>query len=249
MTTHCAVVTGGGSGIGRAACIALAAAGWRIVVAGRTRAKLDSVVTAITASGGSAHAVEMDVTRRDDNAMLIDAAVQHFGSVDALFCSAGFRPNGGVVESDDSDWERAFAVNVTSAYYAAKCAIPVMQARVGGTILINAGTFGIRPARGKAAYAASKAAAINLARSIALDYARDNVRCNAICPGYVDTPFNADFPAEGVAAFLDEFQPLPGIIQPDDIASLVVYLASDAAKMITGQVFVVDGGQQAGIFR
>ncbi|MDZ4766278.1 MAG: SDR family oxidoreductase [Chloroflexota bacterium] len=249
MQAKIAIITGGGSGIGRAACLAFAAAGYQVVVAGRTRAKVEAVAAEIVTAGGAALAREIDVARAADNERLIAATVERFGGVDTLFCSAGFRPDGGVVDADESDWDHAFAVNVTSIFFAAKYAIPVMRARGGGAILVNAGTFGIRPARGKAAYAASKAAAINLARSIALDYARDNVRCNAICPGYVDTPFNADFPAAGVAAFLDEFQPLPGMIQPEEVAAMAVYLASDAAKMITGQVFVVDGGQQAGIFR
>jgi 3-oxoacyl-[acyl-carrier protein] reductase len=243
------VITGAGSGIGRASALAFGAAGWSVVAAGRTLAKVEAVAAEIAAAGGSALPLAVDVAEADDNARMIAETADHFGGIDALFCSAGFRPDGGVVESGDADWEMAFRVNVTSVYWAAKHAIPVMRARGGGAILINAGTFGIRPAKSKAAYAASKAAAINLARSIALDYARDGVRCNAICPGYVDTPFNADFPADGVAAFLDEFQPLPGMIQPSDVASLALFLASDAAKMITGQAFVIDGGQQAGIFR
>lgn len=249
MSGRVAVIIGAGSGIGRASALAFGAAGWSVAAAGRTRAKVEAVAAEIAAAGGHALALEIDVTRPEDNARMIAESADHFGGIDALLCSAGYRPDGGVVESSDSDWDMAFAVNVTSVYWAAKHAIPVMRALGGGAILINAGTFGIRPAKGKAAYAASKAAAINLARSIALDYARDGVRCNAICPGYVDTPFNADFPADGVAAFLDEFQPLPGMIQPGDVASLALFLASDAAKMITGQVFVIDGGQQAGIFR
>jgi 3-oxoacyl-[acyl-carrier protein] reductase len=248
MQAKTIVITGAGSGIGQAAALAFATSGWRVALAGRTLAKLRTTAEEIAASGGQALPIEAEVTSSDDNRRLIEQTVAHFGGMDALFCSAGYRPDGGVVESSFEDWDKAFAINVTSVFWAAKYAIPHLRGR-GGVILINAGTFGIRPAKGKAAYAASKAAAINLARSIALDYARDHIRCNAICPGYVDTPFNTDFPAEGVAAFLDEFQPLPGMIQAEEVAALALYLASDAAKMITGQVFTIDGGQQAGIFR
>ena len=118
----------------------------------------------------------------------------------------------------------------------------------GGAILNTAGTFGIRAAKSKAAYSAAKAGVINLTRSIALDYARDNIRCNAICPGFVDTPLNQGFPPTARAAFLEQYQPLTGLISAGDVAEMAVYLASDAAKMITGQVFVLDGGQQAGLF-
>ncbi|MFW5696687.1 MAG: SDR family NAD(P)-dependent oxidoreductase, partial [Phototrophicaceae bacterium] len=93
-----------------------------------------------------------------------------------------------------------------------------------------------------------KAGAINLTRAIALDYARDNIRCNAICPGFVETPLTATEDTAGRDAFLDQYQPLPGIIQPQEVAALAVYMASAAAVRITGQVFVIDGGQQAGIF-
>ena len=115
-------------------------------------------------------------------------------------------------------------------------------------ILNTAGTFGLRPSTGKAAYAAAKAGVINLTRSIALDYARDNIRCNAICPGFVDTPLTASFSGPERDAFLERSQPLSGMIQPEDVAQLALWLASDAARMITGQAFIIDGGQQAGLF-
>lgn len=118
----------------------------------------------------------------------------------------------------------------------------------GGLILNTAGTFGLRAAKNKAAYSAAKAGLINLTRSIALDYSRDKIRCNVICPGYVDTPLNEGFPRAERDAFLEQQQPLRGLISAEDVAEMAVYLASDAARMITGQIFVIDGGQQAGLF-
>jgi NAD(P)-dependent dehydrogenase (short-subunit alcohol dehydrogenase family) len=116
-------------------------------------------------------------------------------------------------------------------------------------ILSVAGTFGLRAAAHKAAYSTAKAGVINLTRAIALDYGPENIRCNVICPGYVDTPLTAGVPPADRDAFLAATQPLPGVIQPEEIAALALYLASDAARMVTGQVFVVDGGQQAGLYK
>ena len=115
-------------------------------------------------------------------------------------------------------------------------------------ILNTAGTFGIRAAKSKAAYSTAKAGVLNLTRAIALDYARDHIRCNALCPGFVDTPLTAGMSAADRDAFLDSRQPLPGVIAPGEVAAMAVYLASPAARMITGQAIVIDGGQQAGLF-
>ena len=106
----------------------------------------------------------------------------------------------------------------------------------------------MRAAKGKAAYSTAKAGAINLTRAIALDYARDNIRCNAICPGFVDTPLTEGMTQDEKDEVLDIIQPLPGLISAQEVAQLAVYLASDTAKMMTGHCFVVDGGQQAGLF-
>jgi 3-oxoacyl-[acyl-carrier protein] reductase len=179
---------------------------------------------------------------------MVDLAVRQFGGLDILVNSAGISPVGTVTEIDEDAWDECIAIDLRSVFLGAKYAIPEMQRRGGGVILNVAGTFGLSGARNKAAYSAAKAGAINLSRSIALDYARDNIRCNAICPGYVDTPLNADFPTDARDRFLDARQPLPGLIQPEEVAQLALFLASNAGRMLTGQTYVVDGGQQAGLF-
>jgi 3-oxoacyl-[acyl-carrier protein] reductase len=243
-----AIVTGGGSGIGRAAALAFAAAGARVVVANRTGAKAEAVATEIVALGGRAVGVQVDVSVGRDVQRMIATAVERFGGVDILFNNAGISPHGTVTEMSEEEWDECIAIDLRSVFLGAKYAIPVMQQRGGGVILNTAGTLGIRPCRNKAAYGAAKAGVINLTKAIALDYARDAIRCNVICPGYIETPLTAHIAPADRDAFLESSQPLRGLIQPEEVASLAVYLASDAARMITGQAYVINGGQQAGMF-
>lgn len=243
------VITGGGSGIGAASAKAFAAEGASVVVAGRTLAKVEAVAEHITANGGKALAVACDVGRSADVEQMIAVTLEHYGRLDVLYNNAGISPSGAAGDITEDEWDTCMDVNLKGVFLGAKFAIPHMQSAGGGVILTTAGTFGLRPAKNKAAYSAAKAGAINLTKSIALDYARDNIRANVIAPGVVETPLlqgaeaDADF-----QQFLDQYQPLRGLTQPEEVAELAVYLASDAAKMITGQVFVIDAGQQTGLF-
>ena len=242
------IVTGGGSGIGAATCLAFAAAGARVVSAGRTRARVQRVAGDIEDLQGEALALEVDVSQEAAVRDMVAATLARFGRIDVLFNNAGISPSGRVTELDEAAWDECLNINLKSVFLSAKHVIPHMR-DCGGVILNTAGTFGLRPAADKAAYSAAKAGVINLTRSIALDYARENVRCNAICPGFVETPLTSGLAGAERDAFLARNQPLPGVIQPQDVAQMAVWLASDAARMITGQVFVIDGGQQAGLFQ
>ena len=243
-----AIVTGGGSGIGRASSLAFAQVGAHVVVAGRTLGKVAEVAEEIKEHGGTALPAAVDVSKGADVQRMIALAVETYGGVDVLFNNAGISPVGSVTEITEDEWDQCLAIDLRSVFLGAKYVIPELKRRGGGVILSTAGTFGLRPGRNKAAYATAKAGVINLTRAIALDYARDRIRCNAVCPGYVDTPLNAGFAIDQRDHFLAARQPLPGLIQAEEVASLVVYLASDAAKMITGQALLIDGGQQVGLF-
>lgn len=243
-----ALVTGGGSGIGAAACQAFAREGARVAVVNRTLCKAEAVAHSIVETGGKAIAMQADVALAADVERMLKRTVSQLGAPKLLLNNAGISPSGPLADISEADWDECLNVNLKSAYLCAKAVIPMMQAAGGGCILNTAGTFGIRAAKNKAAYSVAKAGLINLSRSIALDYARDQIRCNVICPGYVDTPLNAGFPAAERDAFLAQYQPLPGIISAAEVAELAVYLASEAARMITGQAFVIDGGQQAGLY-
>ena len=241
-----AIVTGGGSGIGAASCRAFAAAGAFVICAGRTLNSVNRVVDEINSVREVALAVQVDVSEEKAIRNLVSVSVARFGRIDVLF-NNGISPAGRVTDIESADWDECLNINLKGVFLGAKHVIPHMRER-GGVILNTAGTFGLRPGRGKAAYSAAKAGVINLTRSVALDYAGDNIRCNAICPGFVDTPLTASLGGEQRAAFLAGSQPLSGVIQPEDVAHMALWLASDAARMITGQVFIVDGGQQAGTF-
>lgn len=243
-----ALVTGGGSGIGAASCDAFAREGARVAVANRTLAKAEAVARRIEQDGGRAIAIGGDVALSADVQRMVDRTAAELGAPDIIFNNAGISPAGRVTDISEAEWDECLNIDLKSAFLTARCAIPLMIEAGGGVILNTAGTFGLRAAKNKAAYSVAKAGLINLTRSIALDYARDNIRCNVICPGYVDTPLNAGFPAAARDAFLEQYQPLPGLIGAVDVAEMAVYLASDAARMITGQVFVLDGGQQAGLY-
>lgn len=242
------LVTGGGSGIGEASCYAFAREGARVVVANRTLAKAEAVARKIKSEGGFAIAIGADVALSADVQRMIDQTVAKLGVPDIVFNNAGISPVGRVTDISEADWDECLNIDLKSVFLTARCAIPLMIEKGGGVILNTAGTFGMRAAAKKAAYSVAKAGVINLTRSIALDYARENIRCNAICPGYVDTPLNEGFPSTERGAFLEQYQPLRGIISADEVAEMALYLASDAAKMITGQIFVLDGGQQAGLY-
>lgn len=243
-----ALVTGGGSGIGAASCFAFAREGASVALASRTLAKAEAVARAIASAGGRAIAIGADVSVSREVERMVDRAASEYGPPDIVFNNAGISPSGRVTDISEADWDECLNIDLKSVFLTAKATLPLMIEAGGGVILNTAGTFGIRAARNKAAYSVAKAGVINLTRSIALDYARDKIRCNAICPGYVDTPLNAGFPPGERGAFLDRYQPLPGMIGAADVAEMALYLASDAAKMITGQVFVLDGGQQAGLY-
>jgi 3-oxoacyl-[acyl-carrier protein] reductase len=243
------IVTGAGSGIGAASAEAFAAAGASVVVAGRTLSKVETVAETIASSGGTAIAVRADVTQSDDVQAMITTAIDTFGRLDVLFNNAGISPSGGVTDISEDEWDICLDVNLKAVFLGAKYAIPHLKVAGGGVILTTAGTFGLRPAKNKAAYSTAKAGAINLTKSIALDHARDKIRANVIAPGVVETPLLGGAEADpGFQQFLDQYQPLPGLTQPEEVAQLAVYLASDAARMITGQVFVIDAGQQTGLY-
>ncbi|HET7480336.1 MAG TPA: SDR family oxidoreductase [Rubrobacteraceae bacterium] len=242
-----AIVTGAASGIGRASVERFAAEGARVVVADLDADRAEEVARGISSRGGEAVHVRCDVTRAEDARAMVRAAVEHYGGLDILFNNAGFtnKPRPGE-ETTEEDFDRALAVNVKGVFLCSQAAIPALR-EGGGSIIVTASVMGIRTRPGFTAYAASKAAAIHLARTLALELAEDGIRVNCLAPVATDTPMLGSFigdrdPEEGRAAFISSI-PLGRLARPEDVAAAALYLASDDSEFITGTVLPVDGGR------
>jgi NAD(P)-dependent dehydrogenase (short-subunit alcohol dehydrogenase family) len=248
-----AVVTGGGMGIGRAGALAFAAEGAAVAIVDVNRAAAEAVAAEIQAAGGRAAAVIADVSQRADAERIAAETAQAFGGVDFLLNNAGIQTYGTVTETDEDTWDRTLNINLKGMYLVAKYCIPLMQQRGGGAIVNIASIQALANQRRVAAYAAAKGGVMALTRSMAVDYAADNIRVNSICPGGVDTPMMHW--AVGLSAAQDQIRnvieeagqtyPLGRIAQPEEIARVVVFLCSSDSSFMTGSAVVVDGGYMA----
>jgi NAD(P)-dependent dehydrogenase (short-subunit alcohol dehydrogenase family) len=241
-----AVVTGGGSGIGRAAALRFAAEGAAVLVADLAGASAETVAAEATAAGGRAAAAAVDVTDQRQVAAMADRAAGAFGGVDVLLAAAGVLAFGDVVQTEPAVWERVLAVNLTGLYLCARAVIPLMVARGGGSIVtISSSTGAHDAAPGTAAYIASKGGVAMLTKAMAVDHAPAGVRVNAIAPGPTATPMlEAVMSAEELRAF-GQAMPIGRLAAPDELAAAALFLASDEASYVTGAVVAVDGGQTA----
>ncbi len=241
-------ITGGGSGLGKLACEMFAAEGATVCVIDINEQAAASTVDAIVNKGGKAKAYKADISSPVEMSALFESIVSDFKRIDVLYNNAGISPVGTVGTTSYEDYKKTLAIDLDSVFLGCKFAIPYMKKQGGGVIVNTAGTFGIKPIPDKAAYACAKAGVMSLTRSVAIDFARDNIRCNSVCPGFVDTPLNKDFVGEARDKFLATYQPMTYRIQPEDIANAVLFLASDDARAITGQGLVVDGGTEACLY-
>ena len=240
-----ALVTGGGTGIGRATALALAKAGVAaVVVSGRRAGPLEAVSAEIAATGGRALALVADLAKPPEVERLVHAVIERFGRLDIAVNNAGYQePRAALAEQDDETFRRVFDTNVRSVFHCMRTEIAAMLAGGrGGVVVNNASVSGTRnPNPGLSLYSASKAAVISMTRSAAMEYAPQGIRINAVSPGRVVTDMMlrsgiADMSA--VAAGL----PLRRMGQPEEVANAVVWLASDAASFVVGHVLATDGG-------
>lgn len=248
LTDRVAFLTGAGSGIGRAGALALAREGARVVVTDRDRAKAEAVAADIRARGGRARALALDVA--DDAALAgaIAAAAKAEGRLDILHSHAGLQIPGTLEQVTAEDMDASWRLNVRSHFVAARAAMAVMKVQGSGSIIVTASNSGVQFDRGMIAYCTTKHAVIAMVRQIAVDYARFGVRCNALCPGFVDTAFNAGFEAQmGGRAALESYVataiPMGRWGTAEEIAEALVYLASDRSAFMTGHALVIDGAE------
>ena len=243
-----ALVTGGGSGFGAGIAQAFAREGAAVVVADINDNAGRSVAEGIAAAGGRAAFAQADVTRREDVKAMVEAATGGYGRLDILVNNAGYTHlNQPILETEEAEFDRTYAVNVKAIYLAALEAVPVMRAQGGGCIINTSSTAGLRPRPGLTWYNGSKGAANVITKTMAVELAPDNIRVNAICPvigetgmlerfmGVPDTP-------EVRAKFIATI-PMGRMSRPEDIAGAALYLASEEAGFITGVLLEVDGGR------
>lgn len=243
-----AFVTGAGSGIGRAGALAMAAEGALVVVTDRDGDRAQAVADEIAGAGGRAEARVLDVG--DDGALTdeIAGAASRHGRLDILHSHAGIQIPGRLEEVTPDQMDASWRLNVRSHFVAARAAMPVMTAQGRGSIIITSSNSGVQYDREMIAYATTKHAVIAMTRQMAVDYARHNVRCNALCPGFVDTPFNDGFERQmGGRRALEDYVrrsiPMGRWGTPDEIAQGIVFLASDQSAFMTGHALVIDGAE------
>jgi NAD(P)-dependent dehydrogenase (short-subunit alcohol dehydrogenase family) len=247
-----ALVTGGGRGIGRAIALAFAREGARVAVTARTVAELEEVVGTIETGGGRAVAVTADLAAPGESERVVKQVTAMAGPVEILVNNAGIGSSAGprpVVEFDDALWELTLRLNLTVPYLLCKAVLPAMLLRRWGRILTVASINGKIGVLHGAAYAASKHGVLGLTRTLALEVAREGITVNAICPGPVHTVMNdrrLEYDAKRRGMSVEELEatltPIGGRLEPEDVAPLAVYLASDEARMVTGQAMNVCGG-------
>ena len=243
-----ALVTGAGSGIGRAGAEVMARHGAHVIVTDLVGAKSAAVAEALLESGASASSLTLDVL--DDEALTaaISTTTDTYGRLDILHSHAGYQVEGDLEHTSVDEMDMSWRLNVRAHFIAARAAVGPMKAQGGGSIIITSSNSGVQYDRGMIAYATTKHAVIAMTRQMAADYARDNVRFNALCPGFIDTPFNAGFEKQmggrqALESYIDQSIPMGRWGTTDEIAGSVLFLASDLSSFMTGHALVVDGGE------
>lgn len=247
-----AIVTGGGSGIGRAAARLFAREGARVTVADVRGEAAEDVADEITTAGGEAVGVQADVAAAADARRIVEATIGEFGTVDVLYNNAGvFSASDLLGESEDA-WDRCHAINVKGTFLCTQAAVPAMIDAGGGAVVNQASVAALVGVPRLAAYTAAKGAIVALTRSMAVEFSPHGVRANCICPGTVETAMTEGMLRErgggdveaGRTATVAKY-PLGRLGRPEDIAAVACFLASDAAGFVTGGIYTADGGMTA----
>lgn len=243
-----AIVTGAGSGIGQAGAALMAREGARVVIIDRDEAAASATAQAINTAGGSAEAIAVDVTDDESLRDAITSVAARHGRIDILHNHAGAQVAGDVEQVAIEGFDRSWDLNVRAHFMASRLVLPMMKAQGKGVIVNTSSSSGVLYDREMIAYATTKHAVIAMTRQMAGDVARHGIRVNALCPGWVDTPFNEPFITqmggrEAIEAYIADRVPLRRWAHVDEIAEAILFLVSDRSSYITGQMLVIDGGE------
>ncbi|CAB4866069.1 MAG: glucose 1-dehydrogenase [Actinobacteria bacterium] len=250
LENRVALITGATSGIGESIARTFAAEGARVIICGRREEKGQALANDIVSAGGQAVFRRADVSNEDEVAQLISGIDGEFGQLDIVVNNAGTAPAGLLEDMTMDTWTTVIANNVTSVFLVTKHAIPLLRRSEHASIINLGSTFGVVGAGGSVAYAMTKAAAISMTKSLAIELAPSRIRVNALCPGATATPFLFDWAEEtgnkeGTIQWLVDHHPIGRLSEPHEQATVALFLASDDSSYVTGHALLVDGGYTA----
>lgn len=244
------IVTGGASGLGEASCRMFAAEGARVVCADLDGAAANALASDLP---GDALGLQADVTSPESMAAMAEATVGKYQRIDGLFANAGIPGEGAAHDVPLDSWQRVIDINLNGVFYSIRSVLPTMMEQRSGSLILQSSLAGLKGMANLASYSAAKGGVIGLTRQVAIEYASYGIRCNAICPGTIDTPlvreaYRQRFGEDGAAAAIvrrGNDYPLGRLGDPSDIAAYATYLASDESLWVTGTVLPIDGGVNA----
>lgn len=252
LTDKIAIVTGAGSGIGRASAHRFALEGASVVAADIDHEAVCRTAETVPAgAAGKVIPATVDVRRAGDMRDLVIETVRRFGRLNVVFSNAGIMRGGSVVDLAEQDWDDMFAVNVKGSFLLAKHAVPEMKRSGGGSFILTASANSFYAESDIAGYCATKGAVMQLTRAMAIDHGPDGIRVNCICPGWIETAMSQPFLEEnpGGREFAGKIAPVGRIGKPEDVAEVALFLASDESRFVSGAAYNVDGGWTAGMTR